>query len=209
MKTNAVNLINFKSHYANNEANYDYEDIGFYNQAIDTVSEAQDKFVASSDIKKIGPLAMAITALFAKLGLKGAATTLLIDQTTKNKASKAVDGYLKQGIKKAQEIGEHMTVEKPKGLLKKAQNTIGESIKNTSEQVGKFIVKNGAVKNLSLLGAAASIIAFAPRALTADNNRDGISDIAQYSQVYDDSAAELDKLQEKASIIGKCIALFA
>lgn len=210
MPLSAINSINFTNHYQDHDYEYgfNYEDVESYNDALKVVDEVQDKFVASSDIKKMGPLATAIGALLGKLGLKGAATALLIDQTTKNKASSTFDSYLKQGLSKVQEFGEHLTDNNLKGVFKKVTNTVGENIKSTAEHFGKTVAKNGAIKNFSLAGAAASIIAFAPKALMADNNKDGISDIAQYSQVYDDSAAQLDRLQEKASVIGKLIALF-
>ncbi|MBQ9150572.1 hypothetical protein IJX73_06545 [bacterium] len=208
MQLSATNLINFKSRYQEYDCGFDFEDVESYNNALKMVDEVQDKFVPSSDIKPMLPLAAAVGAMFGKLGLKGAATALLIDQTTKNKASNAFDSLLKQGVEKVQELGISLVKKPAKGIVKNVKKTIGEGLQNYSEQFGKTIAKNGAIKNFGLAGAAASILAFAPKALTADNNEDGISDIAQYSQVYDDSAAQLDKLQEKASVIGRFIAFF-
>ena len=206
MQTGAISSINFKGHYQEYDYDYDFANEG-YSKAINTVNEAQDTFINSKDIKGPGALFVAIGCLLSKLGLKGAATALLIDQTTKNKASKAFDAYLKQGLNKAQVFGMQLTQSHSKGLIKKAKKTIGESIETTAKQFSENAVKNGATKNFGLLGAAATIIAFAPKAIFTDNNKDGVKDIAQYSQVYDDSSAQLDRLQEKASMVGKLIAL--
>ena len=206
MPLSAVNLINFTNRHQELDYDYDFATEG-YDRAIKTVNEAQDTFINSKDIKGPGALFVAIGCLLSKLGLKGAATALLIDQTTKNKASVAFDGYLKQGLEKTQELGKYLAQNQSKGLLKKVSKTIGENIKTTSEQFGKTVAKNGATKNFGILGAVLTIAACAPKAIFTDNNKDGVKDIAQYSQVYDDSSAQLDRLQEKASMVGKLIAL--
>lgn len=197
MQVNAVNSTNFKG-----LRNYDRE-LQEHQRILQEVNDFEDKYINASDIKPL-PLWLS-SGIFAtaKSAIEGSATALFIDKTFKNKPSNALDSGAKKAVDFIGKQSAKLIKDKPKNILAKAENALGKGIKTLTESASTALKNSSATKKAGIVGALASILMFVPKALTVDNNKDGIADIAQFSQAYNDNSAKLDKIQESAGVLAK------